>query len=320
MLRFSRSRLLPVVLSGTVAALTACSNGTLINRSATESQPAQAAPVASSSPAAKALAQGATKTVTPTTPAKAQPSAATAPAAQAQASNLPDFYKIALDKASSARSISESAQSPEDWSLAASRWQQAITLLKKVPATSPDKKLAQAKLSDYSRKLTYAKNRARNKDADNIGNSEIVIDPVAGGSTGAVLGDIPPQQSASGNVYRVWIKYRRGRIPIIDVNFNGKRKFEMMVDTGASGTMITREMAAALGVEVVGEIPIGTASGKALAPVGYIRSIEAGGAMVKNVPVTIGPLDVGLLGHDFFGDCELTIKRDVIEFRQCGAS
>jgi hypothetical protein len=318
MLRFSRSRLLPVVLSGTVAALTACDSRVLVNRSATEPQPAHAAPVATSSSAA--VKGSATPVKQPTMPAKAQPPASDAPTIPAQASNLPDFYKTALDKASSARSISESAQSPEDWSLAASRWQQAITLLKKVPVTSPNKKLAQAKLTDYNRKLAYAKNRARNKDADNVGNSEIVIDPVAGGSTGAILGDIPPQQAASGNVYRVWIKYRRGRIPIIDVNFNGKQKFEMMVDTGASGTMITREMAAALGVEVVGEIPIGTASGKALAPVGYIRSIEAGGAMVKNVPVTIGPLDVGLLGHDFFGDCELTIKRDVIEFRQCGAS
>jgi hypothetical protein len=301
MFRFSRSCLVSVVLGGTVALLAACSPRT-VNNSVRESQPAQAAPAA---PKPATPTQAAAKSTKPTpTPA--------------QAAALPDPYNNALDKASSARSISQSAQSPEDWSLAASRWQQAIALLKQVPASSPNKKQAKVRLAEYERNLLAAKKRTRNQNAEVAGNSEIVIDPVASNS-GAILGDIAPQQTANGQVYRVWIKYRRGRIPIIDVTFNGKRKFEMMVDTGASGTMITQEMAAALGVEVVGEIPIGTASGKALAPVGYIRSIEAGGAMVTNVPVTIGPLDVGLLGHDFFGDCEITIKQDVVEFRQCGA-
>jgi hypothetical protein len=26
---------------------------------------------------------------------------------------------------------------------------------------------------------------------------------------------------------------------------------------------------------------------------------------------------VGLLGHDFFGDCDVTIRRDVVEFADC---
>lgn len=305
MFRFSRSCLVSIALSGTVALLAACSSRTA-NSPAPESQPAQAAPVASSqpSPPAPAVAKSRMKPASP--PATTQSAA------------IPDVYNHALDKALSAKSISQSAQSPEDWSLAASRWQQAVTLLKQVPASSPKSKQAKARLAEYERNLVAAKKRARTQTTEVAGSSEIVIDPDAN-SSGAILGDIAPQQTASGQVYRIWIKYRRGRIPIIDVTFNGRRKFEMMVDTGASGTMITQEMAAALGVEVVGEIPIGTASGKALAPVGYIRSIEAGGAMVTNVPVTIGPLDVGLLGHDFFGDCEITIKQDVVEFRQCGA-
>ena len=52
--------------------------------------------------------------------------------------------------------------------------------------------------------------------------------------------------------------------------------------------------------------------------VGYVDSIEVGGAVIKNVPVAIAPspeLEVGLLGHDFFGDYDVTIKRDLVEFR-----
>ena len=45
-------------------------------------------------------------------------------------------------------------------------------------------------------------------------------------------------------------------------------------------------------------------------------SIEAGGLAVNNVVVAISPsLDIGLLGQDFFGNKDITIKQDVIEFR-----
>jgi hypothetical protein len=40
--------------------------------------------------------------------------------------------------------------------------------------------------------------------------------------------------------------------------------------------------------------------------------------VVKGVVVAIGnsALDIGLLGHDFFADYDVTVKRDVVEFRQ----
>ena len=52
-------------------------------------------------------------------------------------------------------------------------------------------------------------------------------------------------------------------------------------------------------------------------PVGYVDSMEVGGVMVNKVPVAIAgtELETGLLGHDFFGNYDVTIKRNVVEFR-----
>ena len=61
-----------------------------------------------------------------------------------------------------------------------------------------------------------------------------------------------------------------------------------------------------------------TASARAVEfPLGYVDSIGVGGAVAKDVAVAIaGPeLETGLLGHDFFGDYDVTIKRDIVEFR-----
>lgn len=92
----------------------------------------------------------------------------------------------------------------------------------------------------------------------------------------------------------------------------------MIVDTGASGTVITQEMANALGVVTVGKAKANTVSSKSVEfPIGYIDSMEVSGVMVNKVAVAIAgwELETGLLGHDFFGNYDLTIKRDVVEFR-----
>ena len=99
--------------------------------------------------------------------------------------------------------------------------------------------------------------------------------------------------------------------------FNGRERFEMMVDTGASGTMITEAMAQQLRIKTVGSVEAMTPSGKTQFKVGYIDSMVVGGGTLQSFPVAIGP--VALLGHDFFGDCNISIKRNqnVVEFSQC---
>jgi predicted aspartyl protease len=122
--------------------------------------------------------------------------------------------------------------------------------------------------------------------------------------------------TAKSGVFQAKIKRRESNIPVIEVTFNGKQKFDMMVDSGASGTVITPAMAKALGVVNQGSIQAKTPNGEATFPVGRLTSIEAGGLSLKNVVVAISPsLDIGLLGQDFFGNKDVTIKQDVIEFR-----
>lgn len=112
------------------------------------------------------------------------------------------------------------------------------------------------------------------------------------------------------------IKRREGGIPVIDVTFNGRQRFEMLVDTGASGTVITPQMARALGVASEGMAAFNTAGGVVQSPVGRVKSMAAGGVMVENVPVSINEfLPMGLLGQDFFGSYDVIIKQNAIEFR-----
>jgi predicted aspartyl protease len=136
----------------------------------------------------------------------------------------------------------------------------------------------------------------------------------------SVCGFLPegmtPATGAKSGVFQAKIKRRKANIPVIEVTFNGQQKFEMMVDSGASGTVITPAMAKALGVVEQGTVEALTPNGVATFPVGRVTSMEAGGLAINNLVVAVSPsLDIGLLGQDFFGHKDITIKRDVIEFR-----
>jgi len=302
MLKFSCSNAMLLMLTSVVVlGSSACSRTTTI-KAATENT--EVASVASPAPVASPVVK---------------PSATTqAPAATSRA----DAYKLALEKADSAGNIATSAQSQDDWNLVVSRWQQAIQLMRSIPKSSPYRSTAQSKLTQYQRNLAAAR-----KQAARAGVGEIVADtgvlPMAprdystfDNKPAAVITNPPP---SAGGVYVARIKRRAGGTPIIDVTFNGNRTFEMIVDTGASGTVITREMASALGLGIVGKAKVNTASEKGVeVPLAYLDSIAVGRAVVKGVVVAIGnsALDIGLLGHDFFADYDVTVKRDVVEFRQ----
>lgn len=117
-------------------------------------------------------------------------------------------------------------------------------------------------------------------------------------------------------VFQAQIKRRLGGIPVIDVTFNNKRTYEMIVDTGASGTLITRSMARALRIPVIGQVQSSIADGSTVVfQVGRINSMSINGAEVKNIRVAIADrMEIGLLGHDFFNNYDVKIKRDVVEF------
>ena len=304
MLKRSTSLVALTFLSGTLALIgVACSNNKQTNN---QSQKADT-PV---NTASSAIVQRSPTPVSVESPAPKPVS----PSPQ------PNQYDLALDKADGAISISQSAQSSDDWRLVASQWAGAIALMQSLPSNSPYKAIAKTKIAQYQRYLLHAQQQANNTIGSNPDTLPAAADPAA-------LPD-PPQESPAVDlefpppdqlVFQAAIKRRISGTPVIDVTFNGTSKFEMIVDTGASGTVLTQETANALGLVPVAKAKANTASAKAVEfPIGYVDSIQVGGALVKDVPVAIAPasvLETGLLGHDFFGNYDVTIKRDVVEFR-----
>lgn len=259
----------------------------------------------------------------------------------------PSAFEQGLDKAAGATSISQSAQSPDDWYLVASQYQDAIALMQKVERQSPEFAIAQTKISQYNRQMKSAIQQANAAarplppsvavpspperlavvrpssppPVTSTSNSSITIPVPPPGTT-----ELPPQTNSfplsaaitPEKVYIAPIRRRVGGTPVVSVTFNGQQQFDMIVDTGASGTVITQTMASALGVVPVGKAKANTASSKAVEfAIGYVDSMSLAGVRVNRVPVAIAgaELETGLLGHDFFGNYDVTIRRNVVEFR-----
>jgi predicted aspartyl protease len=208
-----------------------------------------------------------------------------------------DTYAQAIDIASGAVSISQSAVCRDDWQLVAKHWQEAINLLKAVPASSPNQANVKQKLLVYQRYLTTAQQKAAPPPKPQ-----------------------PPLSPAANKAFfKAPIKRLRGGTPVIEVTFNGNQKFEMLLDTGASGTLLTPPMAYALGLKPVGVTNGTVADGATVQlPVAYVKSMEIDGRVMKKVLVAIAPAskEIGLLGQDFFEGYDITIKQDLIEFRR----
>ncbi len=267
-----------------------------------------------------------------------------------QTVNQTNTFELGLDKAAGAYSISQSAQSPSDWSLVAGYYQDAVGLMKQVQPNDPYYSIAQQKIDEYQQRVKQAQLRttAPVKLIPQPQPSQVVV--VVPSAQTKPQTALPPKpqkiiapvfalkpkqlqeqqiqpaiptepvidQQIEEEVITVPIKRRMGGTPVIEVKFNGNEYFEMIVDTGASGTVITQKMATALSIVPVGQAKANTASSKAVTfPIGYVNSMEVGEVKVNQIPVAIaGPgLDTGLLGHDFFGDYDITIKRDVVQFR-----
>ncbi|MBN3943551.1 MAG: retropepsin-like aspartic protease [Nostoc sp.] len=247
----------------------------------------------------------------------------------------PSLFEMGRDKAVGAWSISQSAQSPDDWKLVVSQYEEAIALMRKVRRQSPEFAIAQTKITEYRRQIKYAQHQATPRPVRVAEPKRIVVVvPQTATTPKYTLPLSPPEETKplpakpalpssvvlipDEAVFTAPIKRRIGGTPIVEVTFNGQQQFEMIVDTGASGTVITQQMADALGIVPVGRAKANTASSRAVEfPVGYVNSMAVGGVIVNKVAVAIAgaELETGLLGHDFFGNYDVTIKRNVVEFR-----
>ena len=126
--------------------------------------------------------------------------------------------------------------------------------------------------------------------------------------------------------FQASIKRRIAGVPVVDVIFNGSESFEMLLDTGASFTLITPAMANALNLDLENarKIPTTIASGENIElRLGKVSSIQTGNLIVGETDVTIAPAKaeeglggMGLLGQNFFGNYDVTIKENHIEFRK----
>ena len=147
------------------------------------------------------------------------------------------------------------------------------------------------------------------------GGQMINLNELCGDETGSIE-SAPVQNTNTSGVFRLPIKRREGGTPIVDVVFNGNQSFEMLFDTGATGTVITPDMAKALNVKAEAATMVRTAGGTMPNPVGRVVSARAGKLNIQDLVVIINPhITYGLLGQNFYGQYDVAILQDTIELR-----
>ena len=217
--------------------------------------------------------------------------------------NDEQLYQEALTKADSAKAISQSAASKDDWFLVANNLQGSVEILKSIDPTSPQSSLAIKLLPKYEQQLATARQKADNfvsKPAQNLASTSQVT------------------SSSSLDTFTIPIQRKLGGVPLIEVTFNDNHQVPMLLDTGASHTLLTAAIATQLQLQPNGTTQAKTANGTVNFHVASVDKIRFGAGEVKNVRVAIGQNDLpyGLLGHDVYDGYDITIKESSIEFRK----
>lgn len=107
--------------------------------------------ISSPTPVAKA-------STAPEAAASATPKATTSTTSAAKASLSPNVqaFREAVNHATSAAELTQTAKTKAEWNTVANDWQRAIALMKAVPNTSPNYQVAQKKVVEYQRNLNFA--------------------------------------------------------------------------------------------------------------------------------------------------------------------
>ncbi|NEO84098.1 MAG: hypothetical protein F6J87_07570 [Spirulina sp. SIO3F2] len=159
----NRSSVTPVLAVIWISLLAGCQFINSINPFAAEEtpppQPVAGAPANPNAPPADPNAAGA-----PADP-NAPPAGPNAAPAQAPASvpNVPQSqtpFRDAVNKAMSTAEAVQTAKSVEEWQAVVTGWQEAIALMQQVPAGDTNHATAQAKVTEYTGYLDYAKANA----------------------------------------------------------------------------------------------------------------------------------------------------------------
>ncbi|MEA5463355.1 retropepsin-like aspartic protease family protein [Leptothoe sp. PORK10 BA2] len=307
MLRKKQIRLIQILCLGTLAA---CQSVPVQTENVGEAAPLDSAPpkIAAATEAGIPDSKVSnTPGVAPTTPADATPDASKT------------AYQDALNLAASAVTLGQQATSPDDWDLIVGRWEQAMEKLKQVPVDHEHYATAQTKLKDYGRNLAQAQKQLAQLQRPT---AEVPLSKpfVKTGAAPATATSNPPKAPTPRNTSisnaSIPIVERRGGTPVVEVTINGSR-YPMILDTGASHTHITRAMANELGIQVVGQVPVATASSRqTLVDVGYVDSIRVGNIARTRMPISIGDeVPIGLLGNDVYENFDVILQVNSVEFR-----
>jgi clan AA aspartic protease (TIGR02281 family) len=108
---------------------------------------------------------------------------------------------------------------------------------------------------------------------------------------------------------------KNGPIVVVDATLNGKASAKLIVDTGASYTMISSSMARELGINLEQSrrtVPFQTANGVIQAPLADLESITVGGIEIKNLTAAVhdalpNSKVAGLLGLNFLSNFRMDI-------------
>ncbi len=215
-------------------------------------------------------------------------------------------YQTGLELASSAHRLSQSAISPDDWGLVASRWDRAADLLKQVTADSEHYQLAQQKIADYRENATQTQVKIKRLQSEVY----IPLAPTAALEKPTLRADHNSDLTIDKRRVRVPIVRRLHGTPVVQVTFNGNQTYEMILDTGASRTLVTRQMANNLEIAITDRMIAATASAaKVVFDIGQVRTMTVGSVTLNDAQVSIGDaVGIGLLGNDFLAGYDVIIR------------
>ncbi len=113
-------------------------------------------PAESPQPSPTASPPGDESPASPTAPASpASPTAAASPAA--------DPFREAVNRATRAADLTQTARTRQEWQTVANQWREAIALMQAVPADSPNYAVAQDRAVAYQKNLAYAEQAAASR-------------------------------------------------------------------------------------------------------------------------------------------------------------
>ncbi|MFM9268059.1 hypothetical protein [Tychonema sp. BBK16] len=72
----------------------------------------------------------------------------------------PDPFRDAVNSAVKAADLGRAAKTKEEWNVVANRWQEAVSLMRRVPSSSPNHEVAVTKVAEYQKYLIYAQESA----------------------------------------------------------------------------------------------------------------------------------------------------------------